>query len=539
MLGFIRKHSGSIWVKVGLCVVASTFLFFFGMSDVINKITGKDYIIKVGKVKIGPNLFKFEIQKRAENLKKIGVNDEEQLINIVIHQIISEEIMRQMSDKFGLLISDDAVKMYMYGVPMFRDKNGMFNKAAVRNMMMNMHMREADFIEYMRQDLRNKLLMLPLSMCQSNLLATNYIVTSLENRDIRYVHIPYNRFAIDVQHTDDDLEECYKANVSEFMLPETRDFTVLLIKEQDILRDITISDDDVMSEYKARSETDDFETVKDEIHASLVNSELEDRIDKLVRLIEDDFTAGLSCSEIAEKYKLQKSDFKKITQDYQSPANSTTSLPFMDDVMKAAFALELNQESSFVEATDRNNQKVRWLVHNDSITPAHPKELSEVKDKVIKIWQTEKQKEAAKAFAQGCVDTINTGVTIDYVVEKHGYTTKEINGVSRFDKPSDKKFEKYKFISDELISSVFTVANLHASMSEDKEGYTVFEVIKVYTPENIDEKLTHEQHRRFLINYKQELLLQLKQHYAKNAGIKVNTELLKSHGSEHIPDVDF
>lgn len=538
MLGFIRKHSGSIWVKVGLCVVASTFLFFFGMSDVINKITGKDYIVKVGKVKIGPSLFKFEIQKRAESLKKVGIKDEEQLINIVIHQIIGEEVMRQMADKFGLLVSDDAVRMYMYSIPMFRDKNGMFNKAAVRNIMMNMHMREADFIEYMRQDLRNNLLMLPLSMCQGNLLATNYIVTSLENRDVRYVHIPYSSFSVDVQHNDDDLEECYKSHVSEFMLPETRDFTVLIIKEQDILRDITISDDDVMSEYKARSETADFETVKDEIHASLVNSELEDRIDKLVRLIEDDFTAGLSCSEIAEKYKLQKSDFKKITQDYQSPTNSTTSLPFMADVMKAAFALELNQESSFVEATDRNSQKVRWLVHNDNIAPAHPKELSEVKDKVIKIWRIEKQKEAAKAFAQGCVDTINTGVTIDYVVDKHGYTPKEIKGVSRFDKPSDKKFNKHKLISNELINNVFGVASLHAGMSENQEGYTVFEVINVYTPEKIDEELTHKQHRRFLINYKQELLLQLKQYYAKNADIKVNTELLKGR-SEHIPDVDF
>ncbi|MDR1561197.1 MAG: SurA N-terminal domain-containing protein, partial [Holosporaceae bacterium] len=52
MLELIRRHSNSIIVKFFLTVLALTFIFCFGISDVIRKIVGKDYIVKIGNVKI-------------------------------------------------------------------------------------------------------------------------------------------------------------------------------------------------------------------------------------------------------------------------------------------------------------------------------------------------------------------------------------------------------------------------------------------------------------------------------------------------------
>lgn len=539
MLSLIRKNADSIWVKGGLCVVASTFLFFFGMSDVVNKITGNDYVLKVGDVKIGPNLFKFELRKRSEKLKKLGITDENQVLNIVLNQMVNEEIIEQMNNNFGFFVGEDLVKAYMYSIPMFRNKDGSLNRAAIRTTMSNMELREGEFLDYLRKNIRHTLTTFPMSMCSPKAIGANYITAKLENRDVRYFYIPYNTFNITESYNDEDLEECYKANTDQFMIPETRDFSVIMIEEEPLLRDITVTEDEVLTEYKARSESEDLDKVHDEIHAYLVGAKLESKINEIIRSVEDDFASGVSCKEIIEKHNLKSSEFKGIRQDYVARANSSTSLPFMDSVMKAAFALELNQESSFIEGLDRANKKVHWLVRNDNIVPAHPKNLADVKNDVIKIWEKQKQRELAIQHVKGLVDEIDAGTIIDYTAEKYNYKLQEVNGLSRGDKASDSKFNELEHFDDALISNSFNVATLHGGSIHGADGVVVFEVINSYAPAEIDDKKVVEMNKQLASEYINELFLQMKHYYAKKLGVKTNKKLLKSSNEEYVPDVDF
>ena len=539
MLSLIRKNADSIWVKGGLCVVASTFLFFFGMSDVVNKITGNDYVLKVGDVKIGPNLFKFELRKRSEKLKKLGITDENQVLNIVINQMVNDEVVEQMIDKCGLFVGEELVKMYMYSIPMFRNKDGTLNRAAIRTTMSNMELRESEFIDYLRKNIRHTLTTFPMSMCSPKLIGANYITAKLENRDVRYFYIPYNTFNITESYNDEDLEECYKANIDQFMIPEARDFSVMMIEEEALLRDITVSEEEVVTEYKARAESEDLEKVHDEIHAYLVGAKLESKVNEIIRAVEDDFASGVSSKEIIAKHKLKSSEFKGIRQDYVARSNSSTSLPFMDSVMKAAFALELNQESSFIEGLDRANKKVHWIVRNDNIVPAHPKALNEVKNDVVKIWEKQKQKELATERVKALVDEIDAGTIIDYMAEKNNYKLHEVTGLSREDKSSDIKFAKLTHFSDNLIGNSFNVATLHGGSIHEQDGVIVYEVINSYAPANVDEKKVIEQNKQLASEYINELFLQMKHYYAKKLGVKTNKKLLKSSNEEYVPDVDF
>jgi hypothetical protein len=60
MLEFIRRHSQSIIVKAFLTILALTFVLFFGISDVIRRFIGKDYVVKIGSTKISPMELKIE-----------------------------------------------------------------------------------------------------------------------------------------------------------------------------------------------------------------------------------------------------------------------------------------------------------------------------------------------------------------------------------------------------------------------------------------------------------------------------------------------
>ncbi|MDR1334562.1 MAG: SurA N-terminal domain-containing protein, partial [Holosporaceae bacterium] len=48
MLEFIRKHSQSMVVKIFLSFLALSFVLFFGITTVIQKLRGKDYVVKIG-----------------------------------------------------------------------------------------------------------------------------------------------------------------------------------------------------------------------------------------------------------------------------------------------------------------------------------------------------------------------------------------------------------------------------------------------------------------------------------------------------------
>lgn len=537
MLGFIRKNANSVWVKAGLCLVACTFLFFFGMSDVINKITGNDYVVKVGDVKIGPNLFKFEARRTAERLRKVGVENEDAVVNMTMHKMIDDELTKQLMAAYGISVDNDLVKMYMYSIPAFRNEKGEFDKRIVRSVMMNAKMSEPEFVEYLRDNIKHSILGVTLRSYEPKFPISVFSQAFFSRRDARYVYIPYESFA-QVSYNDDDLEEFYNANTSKFMIDETRDFVVLMIDEEELKKDINISEEEIMSEFKARSEDADISTKRDEIRSYLADSALSEKVSKLIRDIEDDFAAGDSIQNIVKKYSIKQSDFVGMNRNYTVPSGSTTSLPFMDAVLKTAFALELNNESTFVEGRDRQNKKVYWLVKNTKITPQHPKPFSAVKSGVANMYLKHKQKEAAAERAKAYVSEIDSGVIIDYIAEKSNYKLYSLGNIGRFDKCDDKKFKGKKFVTKELIDAVFATPVLHAGTIAADDGVILFEVINVYAEKNADkEKITQISSRTY-DNCTSELFYQLKMFKKQQLGVKVNEKLMKS-DSREIPDIDF
>lgn len=541
MLSLIRKNANSIWIKGGLFVVASTFLFFFGMTDVINKITGNDYIIKVGNVKIGPNLFKFEARKQAERLKKLGITDEAQLMNITLSQIADEELTKQLMRKYGIMVDENLVKIYMYSIPMFRDKNGSLNRGAIRTFMSNMEMHENEFISFLKKDIQSMILGLPLSMCMPKVVAAEYIKSNFEKRNIKYVYIPYNSFSTKQACTNEDLEECFKNNVNKFLIAEKRNFEVLMISEDDIMRNINISDNDIAEEYKTRGESENLEKVRWSIREDLVKAEFDSKLNELIRNIEDDFAAAVSCEEIAKKYNLKKADFKEIHENYISPTNSTTALPrqLMDSVIKTAFSLDAGQESSFIEGLGKSNEKIQWLVHTSSIVPAHPKPFAEVKNEVMQIWIQDKQKELAIEHVKGLCSTINSGVAIDFVAEKYNYAINELKNVIRTDKAMSSKFRGKNHISDDLLNKISNSAALSSEYIVTADGIVLFEVMNASEEKNIDKGQATKLAQKLSGEYTRELFHQLKAYNRKMIGVKINKKLLQGSEDTPMPDVDF
>lgn len=526
MLGFIRKHSGSVFVKGFLGLIAFTFLFFFGMSDVIRKYTGKDYVVKIGDVKIGPNLLKFECSKRSQRLKNMGINDENAILGVVVNQLIDEHLVNEMAKFSGIFVSEKLVKTYIRSIPEFvNTKTGQFNKTAVRNFMAAMHLPEEAFIEFIKRNIQQNLLVAPLSQVSYIAALPTYISANLEKRNIKYAVISPDNIALDKVINDVELESFFDQNKDKFMEPETRDFTLLILNENKIAESIDILEEDVKREYAESGETEEYDIVHDRIRNNLKNAELEAKLEDLKRNIEDDLTAGVSCKDLSEKYKLEISSFKKIKADYVTPAGyKNAELPFMKEVVSVAYQTDLNQDSSFVESFDRNNKKVYWILHNDNIVPEHVADYSNVKTKVIDEYIKVITDSKLANIVRSYVDKINEGNVIDFVVKNHKITAMDLIG--RNDTPLSEKIKKAKF-NEKVLEKIFALTPLKAGYEKINDGYVIFQVTSVVDEKDIKKEAIEKYTQKLSQEMNADLMQQLKTYFLKKFEVKINKELLK------------
>lgn len=537
MLGFIRKHSSSIFVKVFLGLIAFTFLFFFGMSDVIRKYTGKDYVIKIGSVKIGPNLLKFECSKRSQRLKDIGINDENAILGVVVNQLIDEHLVDEISKFSGISVSEKLIKTYIRSVPEFvNTKTGQFNKAAVRNFMAAMHLPEDAFIEFIKRNIQQSLLVAPLSQVSSVAVLPTYISANLEKRNIKYAVISPDSVSLDDSIKDSELESFFDQNKDKFMEPETRDFTVLILNENKIAESIDVLEEDIKREYTESGETEEYDIAHDRIRNNLKNAELEAKLEGLKRSIEDDLTAGVSCKDLAEKYKLEISLFKKIKADYVTPAGyKNAELPFMKDVVSVAYQTDLNQDSSFVESLDKNNKKVYWILHNDNIVPEHVADYGNVKTKVVAEYKKSVVDSKMAGLAQSYVEKINEGNVIDFVVK--GYKISSVDSISRNDTPSSEKIKNTKF-NEAILEKIFNVSTLRAGYEKIGDTYVVFQITSVVDEKEIKKEDIEKYAPKLSQEMTADLMRQLKMHFTNKFGVKINKEMLKQDSTQP-QEIDF
>ena len=133
MLELIRKYSKSIVVKIFLTILAASFFLFIGFSFVVDKLTGRDYVVKIANKKMSPQAFKYERDKKLNTIKKrLGDIDPKDVSGKILHQIIWENVINLASDDFGIVISDPTIYSHISNMDEFRTKDGRFNAVDFR-----------------------------------------------------------------------------------------------------------------------------------------------------------------------------------------------------------------------------------------------------------------------------------------------------------------------------------------------------------------------------------------------------------------------
>lgn len=565
MLEFIRKKANSTTFKVLLGVLALTFVFCFGIFDIIRRITGKDYVVKIGKVKITPVLFEIEKTKKLNMLRAQDVKvDEKAEINHILHQIIWENVVEQAASEYGFILSEDTIKKYIAGMAIFRDKDGRFNAGRLRAFLSNINVSEAMFIDFSGRDIKNALVKAPFKYVSAQKGLDCFIRSNLEKRTLAFTEIDPKSINIVENPTEADLENFYSENPDLFTLEESRDFSLVELLEDDIAKTVKVTEEEIREIFDSTPAQEDdrpYDERKGEIRDELMQDRLQVAIDDVTRQIEDALMSGENFEEVIKKFGLSVKQMKKVTAlDKGGKSDSAVKSKYRDDILTVAFSTEEGSDSSFSEAVNENEKRVLWLVHVDSITPKHVAPFDTIKEKVSKEWNKNQQKEKALEIARNMCDSIKKGEKIATLAAKSGKRVIVTKAFDRFGNwPQPKKEEENAENSEKgkqkvakkslqkdpnedkmrLVAQMFAedafAANKGAAFFKEAESGKVIvaQLDNVIPLADIEDKVRNAGHVELVRAMSDDLYQQLVNYLSKvKYEIKINHEMLEKSGAD-------
>ncbi|GHT54971.1 hypothetical protein AGMMS50233_04130 [Endomicrobiia bacterium] len=120
MMNFFRRHIRAIFI---VTIVAFMVGIFWG--PVSYALGPKDYIAKVNGTKIPISRYK-NIAMVCSQLKNSQLSEE--ILNIIKDELIKEEIFYQQSKIYGIVVTDEELRVDIQNSKEFKDKNDVFSK---------------------------------------------------------------------------------------------------------------------------------------------------------------------------------------------------------------------------------------------------------------------------------------------------------------------------------------------------------------------------------------------------------------------------
>ncbi|MBO7453872.1 MAG: SurA N-terminal domain-containing protein [Alphaproteobacteria bacterium] len=527
MLELIRKYSKSIVVKIFLTVLAGSFFLFFGFSYVVNKLAGKDYVVKIADVKIHPQVFKYEKEKKLNAIKRrYGETDDKELSSTILRQIIWENVINLAAKDFGIIVSDSTVFNHISNMDEFRTKDGYFSATNLRRFLQIVGMTEEEFLQSQRREIKSQIIKYPFRYVSLGDEFKYYSKIETEKRSLKFFEINPALFTITERPTDEELEEFYNDNSEKFEIPEKRSFDILILAMDRVEKNTEIPQEDIIE--RARDVYgDDYteksleEFVKTEEFKSFKQERVAEAAEEITRQVQDDLVSGSTIEEITTKYGLRSLNVKnvKLSDVDEIP------LPFKKDVMTVAFGSDENEVGDFNEAEDSGKKLVQWLVYVSDVTPKHVEPLEQAKERVKVEWRKDQQHNKALAVANEIISKASEGEKFADLAGAKNYKLKSTSHFDRLGNTSDNN-EKSEIVSN-LYEEVFSKLKNEVGMKELNGKVVVYQVADISYDKKKEEENWQRNFVSLLLNYSDDMYQQLIGHLSKKYEVKINYDVLK------------
>ncbi|NIA67332.1 hypothetical protein HBA54_01865 [Pelagibius litoralis] len=236
----------------------------WGIGDIFRTDGHGQNVATVGDTVIDQRSYAQEVSREIGNVsRRFGTQltpEQAQAFGIpqqVLNRLVSRAVLDEMTDRLGLLMTEDQMRAQILENPAFQGATGRFDRNRFAQALQFSNMSEAGFLQILSRDTqRQQLTQAVTEGAVAPRSLTEQLFTYREERRIAdYVVIP-NDSAGDVGEPDAAaIQETYDSAIDNFMTPEYKAITLVHLRVADAAAEISVSEETLLAEFEARRET--------------------------------------------------------------------------------------------------------------------------------------------------------------------------------------------------------------------------------------------------------------------------------------------
>ncbi|MGD9800867.1 MAG: peptidyl-prolyl cis-trans isomerase [Parvularculaceae bacterium] len=251
------------WIVVPLVVLG---FIFVGVPEV--RQLASNHAVKVGGEGFSALTVQREFDRYATNRRLSGDEsfDRAQAIelgvpNQIVQSLATRAALDQEAGRMGLLVPRSAVREFLQSNEQFKNpRTGKFDNEVLTNIMREYNYGVREFEDRLQSDLLRNQLTSALNAAGGapKAFIDSLVLRETEQRTISYLTVTSDMAGDASEETPEALKKYYEDNASQFMAPEYRTFTTVILKDADFAETESISEDELKKIYdatKARYET--------------------------------------------------------------------------------------------------------------------------------------------------------------------------------------------------------------------------------------------------------------------------------------------
>jgi len=415
MLQFIRDKASSWIVKVLFIVLVLSFAVW-GVGDIFRGGGPQRTVAEVGDTEITTPEVDREFRQLLNQYRQLfgGQFDIEQarqfgLIDRAVETLVQQALYMEAAREAGLRVGDDLLRREVQKVPAFRNAAGQFDPNQFRLVLQQNGLSEQGFVEMLRTEIiRNQLV----GAVTAGVDAPDPLVSDLfrfrgERRVAEVIDIPAARFN-DIPEPDEGaLSKFHREHPDRFMRPETRDMVVLKLTTDDVMDEVSASDEEIAQLYQAR--ITDFRQPE---RRTLVMVQAND--EETAHRIADAAKESGDITAAAAAAGTEAIPVERATREQLFP----------EEVREPAFATPEGGVAGPLQTP------LGWyLVGVKEVQPATEKTLAEVREQLSQTVRREKAAERLYDMANRIEDALAGGATLEETAERNQLRLERIQGV--------------------------------------------------------------------------------------------------------------
>jgi len=427
MLGFMRKHARSSFIKIVFWMIIVVFVFW-GVGVMV---AGGGSKVNVAATVDGEPITVQTYARAHERLERVyrelyrdafspQLVAQLNLGQRALDELVNDMLLKREAGRLGLQVTDDEVREAILNIPTFRDA-GRFDRARYVEALRASQITPAEFEESQRETLLVTKLegLLTDGLTASDLEVKNLYALEGEKVDVSFVKVPFSQFKDSSPVSDTEIADYYEKNKERFRTPERVTIAYIPYTVEKFEAEVPVSDDAVQAYYDAHQS--DYEQ-PERLHLQQILFAVPAGADEAARsAVKAKADALLTEARAADTQQFGELA-KKHSDDELSAGNGgdlgTVARGTLEaPVEQAAFALNVGEVSDPVTSS-RGVHLIRVVEK----IPGGAKPLAEVRDDILHELRSRGADEAARNALAADLEKARAGAALDDIAKAHGLT---------------------------------------------------------------------------------------------------------------------